>query len=139
MASYVQAYFQASSMPKRLLQYALSRLEILDTNALGLDNVDIALGKNTVLEFRDVGLRLKVACLFLGFTCSILLTLCLRAETGNVTSTTSLSRTYQSPHPTSAYLRSSRCLQQSNIGRSRGSGKPVVCKVQVGAAYFYEP
>ncbi|PMD23955.1 hypothetical protein NA56DRAFT_687462 [Hyaloscypha hepaticicola] len=59
MASYVQAYFQASSMPKRLLQYALSRLEILDTNALGLDNVDIALGKNTVLEFRDVGLRLK--------------------------------------------------------------------------------
>ena len=94
MASYVQAYFQASSMPKRLLQYALSKLEILDTNALGLDNVDIALGKNTVLEFRDVGLRLKVVCLFLGFTCSILLTLCLRAETGNVTSTTSLSRTY---------------------------------------------
>jgi autophagy-related protein 2 len=71
MASYVQAYFQASSMPKRLLQYALSKLEILDTNALGLDNVDIALGKNTVLEFRDVGLRLKVTFLFLGFTCSI--------------------------------------------------------------------
>ncbi|PMD65755.1 uncharacterized protein K444DRAFT_552018 [Hyaloscypha bicolor E] len=59
MASYLQAYFQASSMPKRLLQYALSRLEILDTNALDLDNLDIALGKNTVLEFRDVGLRLK--------------------------------------------------------------------------------
>jgi autophagy-related protein 2 len=58
-------------MPKRLLQYALSRLEILDTNALGLDNVDIALGKNTVLEFRDVGLRLKVTFLSLGFTCSI--------------------------------------------------------------------
>ncbi len=47
-------------MPKRLLQYALSRLEILDTNGLDLDNLDIALGKNTVLEFRDVGLRLKV-------------------------------------------------------------------------------
>ena len=60
MASYLQAYFQASSMPKRLLQYALSRLEILDTNGLDLDNLDIALGKNTVLEFRDVGLRLKV-------------------------------------------------------------------------------
>jgi len=27
---------------------------------LDLDNLDIALGKNTVLEFRDVGLRLKV-------------------------------------------------------------------------------
>jgi autophagy-related protein 2 len=60
MASYLQAYFQASSMPKRLLQYALSRLEILDTSGLDLDNLDIALGKNTVLEFRDVGLRLKV-------------------------------------------------------------------------------
>ena len=58
-------------MPKRLLQYALSRLEILDTNALGLDNVDIALGKNTVLEFRDVGLRLKVTFFSLGSTCSI--------------------------------------------------------------------
>jgi autophagy-related protein 2 len=60
MASYLQAYFQASSMPKRLLQYALSRLDILDTNALGLDNIDIAWGKNSILEFRDVGLRLKV-------------------------------------------------------------------------------
>ena len=47
-------------MPKRLLQYALSRLDILDTNALGLDNIDIAWGKNSILEFRDVGLRLKV-------------------------------------------------------------------------------
>ncbi|KAE9375725.1 hypothetical protein N431DRAFT_463790 [Stipitochalara longipes BDJ] len=59
MASFLQSYFQTSSMPKRLLQYALSRLEILDTNALDLDNLDIALGKKTVLEFRDVGLRLK--------------------------------------------------------------------------------
>ena len=47
-------------MPKRLLKYALSRLEILETNALDLDNLDIALGKNSVLEFRDVGIRLKV-------------------------------------------------------------------------------
>ena len=54
-------------MPKRLLQYALSRLDILDTNALELENLDIALGKKTVLEFRDVGLRLKVSCLQLGF------------------------------------------------------------------------
>ncbi|KUJ18416.1 uncharacterized protein LY89DRAFT_48327 [Mollisia scopiformis] len=59
MASYLQAYFQASSMPKRLLQYALSKLEILDTDALGLDNLDIALGRNSTFEFRDVGLRLK--------------------------------------------------------------------------------
>lgn len=50
-------------MPKRLIQYALSRLDILDTEALGLDNLDIAWGKNTTLEFRDVGLRLKVLCI----------------------------------------------------------------------------
>ncbi|KAG9234866.1 hypothetical protein BJ875DRAFT_530601 [Amylocarpus encephaloides] len=46
-------------MPKRLLQYALSRLEILDTDALDLENLDIAWGKNSTFEFRDVGLRLK--------------------------------------------------------------------------------
>ena len=47
-------------MPKRLLQYALSRLEILDTDALDLENLDIAWGKNSVFEFKDVGLRLQV-------------------------------------------------------------------------------
>ena len=47
-------------MPKRLLQYALSRLEILDTDALDLENLDIAWGKNSVFEFKDVGLRLRV-------------------------------------------------------------------------------
>jgi len=52
-------------MPKRLLQYALSRLEILDTDALDLDNLDIAWGKNSVFEFKDVGLRLRVNSLFL--------------------------------------------------------------------------
>ena len=60
MASYFQAYFQASSMPKRLLQYALSRLDILDTDTLDLDSLDIVLGKKCVFEFRDVGLRLRV-------------------------------------------------------------------------------
>jgi autophagy-related protein 2 len=47
-------------MPKRLLQYVLSRLEIVDTDDLDLDNLDIAWGKNTLLEFKDVKLRLKV-------------------------------------------------------------------------------
>ncbi|KAL3422466.1 ATG C-terminal domain-containing protein [Phlyctema vagabunda] len=59
MASYFHSYFQASSMPKRLLQYALSRLEILDTSALGLDNLDIAWGKNSEFVFKDVGLKLR--------------------------------------------------------------------------------
>jgi autophagy-related protein 2 len=48
-------------MPKRLLQYALSRLEILDTDTLDLENLDIAWGKTSTFEFRDVGLRLKVS------------------------------------------------------------------------------
>ncbi|TQV91290.1 autophagy regulatory protein Atg2 [Cordyceps javanica] len=50
--------FTSSSMPKRLLRYALSRLELLDADALNLDNLDLALGKNTVFEFRDVGVKL---------------------------------------------------------------------------------
>jgi autophagy-related protein 2 len=47
-------------MPKRLLRYALSRLELLDAEALDIDNLDLAIGRNTVLEFRDVGIKLKV-------------------------------------------------------------------------------
>lgn len=47
-------------MPKRLLRYALSRLELLDAEALDMDNLDLALGRNTVFEFRDVGIKLKV-------------------------------------------------------------------------------
>ncbi|KFA74622.1 hypothetical protein S40288_05836 [Stachybotrys chartarum IBT 40288] len=58
MATLFQS-FQSSSMPKRLLQYALSRLELLDAEALDLDNLDFALGRNTVLEFRDVGIKTK--------------------------------------------------------------------------------
>lgn len=50
-------------MPKRLLQYALSRLEVFDTAALDVENLDIAWGKNSTFEFRDVGLRLKVPSL----------------------------------------------------------------------------
>ncbi|CCU83111.1 autophagy regulatory protein Atg2, partial [Blumeria hordei DH14] len=59
MTSYFQSYFQASSMPKRLIQYALSQLDILDTETMDLDHLDIAWGKNSVFEFKNVGLRLK--------------------------------------------------------------------------------
>lgn len=48
-------------MPKRLLRYALSRLELLDADALDMDNLDLALGRNTVFEFRDVGIKLNVS------------------------------------------------------------------------------
>ncbi|KAJ4302372.1 autophagy- protein 2 [Collariella sp. IMI 366227] len=57
MASFFQS-FRASLMPKQLLRFALSRLDILDEQALDLENLDFALGRNTVLEFRDVGLVL---------------------------------------------------------------------------------
>ena len=47
-------------MSKRLLRYALARLELLDAEALDMDNLDFAIGRNTVLEFRDVGVKLEV-------------------------------------------------------------------------------
>jgi len=59
MASFFQS-FRSSSMAKQLLRFALSRLDLLDTQALDLENLDLALGRNTVLEFRDVGLVLQV-------------------------------------------------------------------------------
>ncbi|KAH7148492.1 hypothetical protein EDB81DRAFT_856196 [Dactylonectria macrodidyma] len=58
MAMFFQS-FQSSSMPKRLLRYALSRLELLDAEALDMENLDLALGRNTVFEFRDVGIKVK--------------------------------------------------------------------------------
>ena len=60
MASYLQSFLATSSMPKRLLHYALSRLEIIDTDALDLENLEISWGTQNKFEFTDVGLRLKV-------------------------------------------------------------------------------
>lgn len=59
MASFFQS-FRSSSMPKRLVRYALSRLDLLETETLDIDNLDLALGRNTVFEFRDVRIKLKV-------------------------------------------------------------------------------
>lgn len=53
--------FGGSKMSKRLLRYALSRLELLDTDDLDTDKLDLAWGKNNVLTFQDVGIRLE-AC-----------------------------------------------------------------------------
>ncbi|KAK4236119.1 hypothetical protein C8A03DRAFT_36002 [Achaetomium macrosporum] len=57
MASFFQS-FRTSLMPKQLLRFALSRLDVLDKQTLDLEKLDFALGRNTVLEFRDVGLLL---------------------------------------------------------------------------------
>lgn len=47
-------------MPKRLLRYALAKLELLDAETLDMENLDLAIGRNSVFEFRDVGVKLKV-------------------------------------------------------------------------------
>ncbi|KAI0383245.1 hypothetical protein F5Y04DRAFT_250920 [Hypomontagnella monticulosa] len=51
--------FWGSSMPKRLLRYTLLKLDYFDTDALDLDNLDFAMGKNTVLTLQDVGIKLQ--------------------------------------------------------------------------------
>ncbi|EFE33585.1 autophagy regulatory protein Atg2, putative [Trichophyton benhamiae CBS 112371] len=53
------SYFVPSFFQKRLLRYALSRLEIIDTDALDLDSLGITWGQRSTFELRDVGLRLE--------------------------------------------------------------------------------
>ncbi|GKZ25390.1 autophagy-protein 2 [Aspergillus brasiliensis] len=52
------AYFLPSFFQKRLLRYALSRLELVDTEALDLDSLGIRWGQRSTVELRDIGLRL---------------------------------------------------------------------------------
>ena len=54
------SYFLPSFVQKRLLRYALSRLELVDTDALDLDSLGITWGQRSTFELRDVGLRLEV-------------------------------------------------------------------------------
>ncbi|EGD93411.1 hypothetical protein TESG_00956 [Trichophyton tonsurans CBS 112818] len=53
------SYFVPSFFQKRLLRYALSRLEIVDTDALDLDSLGITWGQRSTFELRDVCLRLE--------------------------------------------------------------------------------
>lgn len=55
MASFLPSFFQ-----KRLLRYALSRVELVDTEALDLDSLGIRWGQRSTVELRDIGLRLEV-------------------------------------------------------------------------------
>ena len=55
------AYFLPSFFQKRLLRYALSRLELVDTEALDLDSLGIRWGQRSTVELRDIGLRLEVS------------------------------------------------------------------------------
>ncbi|TDZ33503.1 Autophagy-related protein 2 [Colletotrichum spinosum] len=58
MATIFQS-LRGSALSKRLLIYALRRLELLDEETLDMDNLQFALGRNTTAEFRDVGVRVK--------------------------------------------------------------------------------
>ncbi|CBF81808.1 protein atg2 [Aspergillus nidulans FGSC A4] len=52
-------YFLPSFFQKRLLKYALSRLEFIDTEALDPDSLGIRWGQRSTVELRDIGLRLE--------------------------------------------------------------------------------
>ena len=53
-------YFIPSFLQKRVLRYALSRLELLDTDALNLENLAIAWGRQSTIELRDIPVHTKV-------------------------------------------------------------------------------
>lgn len=52
-------FFLSSFFQKRILRYALSRLDLLDTDALDLEKLDIVWGKRSTVELRDVGVHTK--------------------------------------------------------------------------------
>ncbi|KAJ5086994.1 hypothetical protein NUU61_008301 [Penicillium alfredii] len=53
------AYFLPSFFQKRLLKYALSRLGLVETEALDPDNLGIGWGQRSTVELRDIGLKLE--------------------------------------------------------------------------------
>ncbi|KAJ5606527.1 hypothetical protein N7510_009308 [Penicillium lagena] len=68
------AYFLPSFFQKRLLRYALSRLGVVDTDALDPDNLGIRWGQRSTVELRDIGLKLEklATLLHLPSSCEIL-------------------------------------------------------------------
>lgn len=52
MAFLIPSYFQ-----KRLLRYALSRLDFLETEDLDLENLGITFGQRSIIELKDIGIR----------------------------------------------------------------------------------
>ncbi|KAJ5777728.1 hypothetical protein N7520_000974 [Penicillium odoratum] len=68
------AYFLPSFFQKRLLKYALSRLGLVDTEALDPDNLGIRWGQRSTVELRDIGLKLEKLATLLNLppTCELL-------------------------------------------------------------------
>lgn len=55
------SYFMPSFFQKRLLKYALSRVGLVDTEALDPDNLGIRWGQRSTIELKDIGLKLEVS------------------------------------------------------------------------------
>ena len=55
------AFFLPSFFQKRILRYALSRLDLIDTDALDLGKLDIVWGRTSIVELRDVGVHTSVS------------------------------------------------------------------------------
>ena len=53
------AYFLPSYFQKRLLRYALSRLDFIDSDALDLDNLGFTIGQRSVIELKNVGVKVS--------------------------------------------------------------------------------
>jgi autophagy-related protein 2 len=69
MAFFLPSYFQ-----KRLLRYALSRLDFIETDDLDLENLGITWGQRSVIELKDVGIQITKLATLLNIPPAILVT-----------------------------------------------------------------
>ena len=53
-------YFLPSFFQKRILRYALSQLDLLEVDAIDLDNLEILWGKRSTVELKDLDIRVEV-------------------------------------------------------------------------------
>jgi autophagy-related protein 2 len=53
-------YLLPSFLQKRILRYALSQLDLLEADAIDLDNLEIVWGKRSTVELKDLDIRVEV-------------------------------------------------------------------------------